>query len=532
MRTSAVLALLVLAALPAVADEIDDLAAKLGPEARFADYKPDWKVEKRTFTFQHVGGPKIKKWWVIMDGDKYVALHRSGDFNLLAVTPEKAKTELKMPTGRYHLDTQLGPTLATYQFLKPIKTHGSIQLEELDDSPKDTWTVGKDGTLTLRRKLHTNGRKTDHRFVLSVDPVFGYRIDAKYDIRFEKHPGPRAKLGAPTFTPGCYPVWPEHRVYDRTVHTPGFGGSGYRGWANNLIVMDRCDVNKKKNSWRDGGFIAHLTTRDGWGVVHTREDGSPDIAMPVCNAHNDFHAAAKVPETLPRDENGWLHWTPHYRLMGLPPEISKHIWDEMKLVCADQKGIVMGVGEIEGFEEEPTPLSEPERGLVWTSGGPKVTTDEARSGTKSIVMDRSQRPNLPQVACKPNSRYRIEAYFKLKPLTDEQIAKRKARRARRIEKLKKKGKKAPEPRDGSKLEPRAYIKARWFEWSPYRNEWIKVLESDKATAETDAWQRVVLEFDTPAYDPFVDLVIEVEDATAYMDDFHFRRIGPAEGNGE
>ena len=503
-------------AAPAGADEIDDLVKKLSPPARFRDYRANFRAERRTFTFNHVQGPVQRDWWLVRDGEKYVALHRGGDFNLLALTPELAKTTLAMPTGRYHLDNQLGPTLCTHQFLKPVKTHGAIY-SDVPPGPEDAW-VGGGKTLTFVRSFKTAGQATTSRFTFSVDPVLGYRIDGLYDVRFKDMPVKQTWVG-PTFCPGCHPPWPANRIYNRTVHCPGFGQSGYRGWANNLLCMDRCDGDRKKNSWRDGGFIAHLTAQTGWSACRTRVDGGGDVSMPVCNAHNDFHVHILLPGELPKDETGRYRFQALHRLLALPPELTQHIWDNMDLFGTGGTGVFISVGEVEGFEDQPKSLAEPERGLTWTSGGPNVSTDEAYSGRKSLLLTGTSWPNLPEVCCLPESKYRVEAYFKVVPWTAEETAAARKKDEARREQMKKRGRPLPPEVDWDNLEAQAYITAHFYEWSPHSGKWLVRQETTRATGAKKDWQRVVLQFDTPKWDPKVNIVFQVHNGKAYLDDF-------------
>jgi len=325
----------------------------------------------------------------------------------------------------------------------------------------------------------------------------------------------------PTFTPGCYTPWPDTRIYDRTVHCPEAGG--YRGWANNLLCMDRADNDRKACSWRDGGFIAHLSRRDQWSVVRTRADGGPTISMPVCNAHNDFHVHIPVPASLPKDEAGMFRFQALHRLMGLPPEIVTFVWDKMDLIQKDSKAVFLYIGEPTDFEDQPRSLADPVRGLCWTSGGPTISTAEARSGKNSLYLTGTSWPNLPQVNCLPNSRYRLEAFFKLVPWTDdEKAAARKKDEASR-QKLAAAGKELPPAVDWDKVIPEAYMTAHIYEWTPHSNVWLIKQETTKATGAKEGWQRVELEFDTGAWDPNVNIVLVVNYGKAYMDDFSFTK---------
>jgi hypothetical protein len=370
--------------------------------------------------------------------------------------------------------------------------------------------------------MRTDDRVTDHRFTVSADPVFGYRIDGHYDVRFRRQLQ-GAKWVAPTFCPGCFVPWPEGRVYDRTVHCPA--GGGYRGWANNLLCMDRCDADKSKSTWRDGGFIAFLNAKTRWSACRTRQDGcGDDFTMPVCNAHNDFHVWIPVPEDLPRTRDGWYRFQAHHRLLGMPPEITRHVWDRMELIQQGRSGVFVYIGEPCDFEDQPRSLTVPVRGLCWTGGGPTVSTDEARSGKQSLLMSGTSWPNLPQVICEPNSRYRLEAWFKVVPWSDDEKSTARERDASRRVKLARAGKPLPPPIDWDGIAAEAYITAHWYDSSPHHKEWLHKQQTNKATGDKRGWQRVELEFDTPDWNPFVNVVFVVNGSKAYLDDFSLLRI--------
>ena len=469
---------------PAAADEIDDLVARLKPPARFVDYRPDFRVEKRTFTFHHVKGPEQKVWRLVMDGQKYVALVRAGDLNMLALTPDDAKTTLRMPTGRYHLDTIVGPTLPTHPFIQ-AKINYTLQGESNIDET-DSWEGGGQ-TLTLVRRSRTDSREVTNTLVFGVDPVHGYVVDGTYQSAFKEKPSDKTKFAGGTFCPGNYVPWPEKCVYERTVYCPD-GTTDYVGWANNLLAMDRADGNKDRFTWRDGGFIAYLDTDTGWSPCRTRDDGAPPPRMSLCNAHNDFHVGIPMPDVRP-DAGGWYRYRFHHRLLPLPPELTRHVWDRMKLNNQGQTAVIIRIGDLEDFEDQPVDLTRPLRGLVWTSGGPRLAADEAHSGKQSLLLERTAWPNLPQVSLEPNARYRLEAWLKV---------------------------------EGEGAE--AYVKGDFYEWSPHSRNWLREQQTTHAKAG-EGWTHVVLDFDTPDWDPFINVVFCVEgDGRAWLDDFRLSRI--------
>lgn len=502
----------------AVNDEIDTLEAEIKPPQRYATYRPDFRVEERTFVFTHANGTnEAKRWRLVLDGSNIVALLRSGDISLIAFTPAGARTNIGITTGRYHLDNLLGPSISTWPLLQSVKTHGSIYKEQ-GMEPRDTWE-GDGRSLTLVRSQKTPDRVVTNRYTITLDPVYGYRIDGVLQASFTNQPK-RESLGFGTFCPGCYTVWPDTAVYDRTVYTHG-NKSGYTGWANNLLCMDRCDGGAM--SIRDNGFIAYLDQRSGLSPCFTRQDGAGVVGMSVCNAHNDFHKKLFVPE-LKQGADGLFRYKATYRLFALPAEMTTRIWEKMELIQQGVKSVIVRFPD-EDFERQPVLLTEPTRGLVWTSGEPEVSTNTAHSGRQSIFLKAGRSwPNLPQVSLKPGTRYRLEGWFRVEPWTTDELAAAKAADEKNRAALEKAGKPLPPAVDWASVKPKAYIEGDFYQWSPHSEQMLVKQRTSDATG-VGVWERVLLDFTTPAWDPFINIAFNVEYGSAYFDDF---RLEPAE----
>ncbi|MFP4355102.1 MAG: hypothetical protein ACLFUJ_08230, partial [Phycisphaerae bacterium] len=504
---------------------VDDLIKQVQPEARFKDYRPDFHVVERTFVFQGADGPVEKTWKLVMDGQKYVALVRSGDFNLLALTPDRAKAELDMPKGRYHLDTLAGPVLTTHQFIQDMKDYklqGQVKLEKTD-----SWSAGG-RTITLTRRSVSPDREVTNTFVVAVDPVLGYTITGTYESAWSTIPDKRPKFGGWAFCPGNYTLWPETQIYERTVFSTAQGG--YWGWANNLLAMDRVDGDRKRFAWRDNGLIAYLDKDTGFSPARTRSGGGGPTAMRLCNAHNDFHIGIDVLAGLEKQQDGKYHVRQVHRLVVLPPEITEHLWKNMTLYgSSGEKGVMIRIGQVEDFEDQPISVQQPVRGLTWTSGGPDVVSDQARSGKRSLLLTGRSWPNLPQLSLHPQSRYRLEAWMKVVALSDDEIAARREKHQARRSKALKQGKTPPAEKDWDNLSPAAWISADTYEWSPHSQKWLERMKTNTVGAKEDGWQKVTLEFSTGSWDPFVNIIFHAEDCKVYLDDFSMIRLTEPSG---
>ena len=514
---------------PDPGDDLDRLAATVAPPARWAGYRADFTLERRQFAFAHAGDrTETKDWLVVRDGGLPVALVRSGDIQLLAPHPEARSATLAMPTERYHLDNLLGPSLPIHQGGK-VWTHGSIYDEGSATAAVEAWS-GDGATLTLHRRRHEGDRRFDQRVTLRVDPVYGYRLDAVAELAL-RGSATMATFPTGTFVPGCYEPWTDRAWFARTVFTPA-DIPGWRGWANHPVAMDRCDTDRRRFAWRDGGFIAYLPEGgDGWSPVRTRSDGCGPVTMSVCNAHNDFHITVPVLDR-PADGDGWRRWRFHHRLMALPPELGRRVWEGTELMMRGQKAIVLAVGRVEDFEHQPKPVDEHARGLVWTSDAPPLRPGLGRAGGTALEIRGRQRPNLPQLSLRPGRRYRIEGWFQVRPFTAEERVSASAAEARRIERLRAAGRPVPPPVPEPAGPPRAWIEAEVYEWSPYTSKVLETLRTTVAEAtqsppSADGWTRVAVEWTAPDWGPFIQPVLMCEGGVALLDDLGILEITDA-----
>ena len=73
-----------------------------------------------------------------------------------------------------------------------------------------------------------------------------------------------------------------------------------------------------------------------------------------------------------------------------------------------------------------------------------------------------------------------------------------------------------------------YIQGRLYEWSPWSNEWLSHVSTERVKAGS-GWRQVSFEVDSPAWGPYLDIrFFATLGSTAYIDEFSFRDIGPAE----
>jgi hypothetical protein len=506
-------------------DEVSDLVDKLKPAARFAKHKAQFSVARESHAFEQLQGPQTWDFWVIKDADRYVAVvplqgFHSGTIYMQAFQPGLAPKKLSLPTERWHIDTAVGTELQTFAF---------IPNPDCEQEKTFEFKTG-DGTLTMVRRYAgtTTFNRWEHRdkqpqrvdvtntFLFRCDPVLGYVVEATYDVKAERFPAQYQFTSHAQS--GRYALWPGEATCFRNVVTP-IGQEGYAGYYMNLP-----SISAGRLSCRNRGFAGFLNDQTGWSTVTTCVGG--DAPIGVCNAHADLDLATIIPKDLAAGEDGLKRWVQHHRLLALPPELTKHVWDSMDVMFRDRKKLQVRLGRLEDFDDQPLSLTTRDRGLAWTSEDPALSTAHARSGKQSLVVRGGVWPNIPQIALKPNRKYRVEAWYKVDPVTDEQLkALEEKARDNLAKENEKRAKKNQPPREFAGIGAvEAFIKADLYEWTPHANKWEVEQRTTSAKPGVDGWQKVSLEFTTPKWGPFVNIVFVANNCTAYLDDFQFVEV--------
>ncbi len=515
---------ILLAGAPAAAhaDDVDDLVRRLDPPARFAGHTPAFTVERASATYRFHSGPRTIDYVVVKDGPRIVALidRPGGTIRVPDFRPDHAPRKLVFPKDRPLIETARGSALATGTYIP--STAG-------EDPDHFEFTPG-DGTLTLVRRFkgtHTFNRWAHHSkapetidatntFVFRCDPVHGYVVEGTYETHVR--PPPKELQYFSAATSDICNVWYGERAVERTVITPTYT-DGFEGYGLNFAAIDRSDNDKSKLTVRDGGFGGYLNRATGWSPVNTIEGSTAKLV--VCNAHADLDFVVPFPPDA-ADADDFTHMTIRTRLLALPPEVTRHVWDTMAMRFQGRQRTMIRIGRLETFEDQPLPVTCGVRGLVSTGGGPKITTDHARSGKRSAVLPHGRFwPNLPQVPLEGGARYRLSAWVKLVPWTEAERETAEAKAREKIAKRKAAGKKT-EPFEPFG-QPEAYITADTYVSSPHHNQWIDRRRTE--AVKPGGWRQVTLEFTAADWAPFVNVAFVAHAGTAYLDDFEFVKVG-------
>ncbi len=374
MKTILLILLAVGLTVQARGDEVSALLKELKVPARFADHKARFSVEQREFTFEQLNGPEKQDFWVIKDGDRYVGVvpfngFHGGTIYVLTHDPAQAPAELPMPTERWHIDTAIGSALRTDAML-PTKDWNKGDVSE--------WKIGDGGaTLTLVRKFNgvaspdkwEDSKRKDVRidtintFVLRVDPVLGYVVDATWDTA--NNPAPNDHQYCSLMPAGLSDPWPGKEPGTRVVTSPR-NQAGYLGHYQNHAAIGMSGGPMGNAGCREGGFAAYLNERTGWSPMLSLLTGTARYS--ICNVHADLDFIVTWPKDLAADADGMKRYKVQMRWGWLPPEVTRHVWDKMDLLFKDGRTVIIGVGTVEDFESEPSSLATGKRGMTFTGG--------------------------------------------------------------------------------------------------------------------------------------------------------------------
>ncbi|MFP4105534.1 MAG: carbohydrate binding domain-containing protein [Phycisphaerae bacterium] len=473
---------LLLVAGASLADRADKLINKVDPPKRFSEHKPEWSVKEKTYTFQQLDGPVKVPHWLIMDGDRVVAfiprkLFHSGCVYVLDFRPGQAPKvdDIPMPSERWHIDTTIGAQLRTDAFIPSGfgSTDKSYDFSIADD--KLTITRKFEGQTAFNKWTHrTKGKKvqvdTTNKVTFSVHLQLGYVVDTKYDTWTDQKLK-RVEYASAAMS-GRHTTWPEDKTCNRMAISTKDGG--VFGYATNM----GCTRKHNGTNWcPDGGFVAFLDDKSGWSTTYTNETGAP-ARLVVCPPHtdHDFQLPADKARTESRD--GKDHYVIRHRMFAFPPEVTNYVWKNMDLKHKGERELLVRIGRVEDFEDQPLDVTGEDRGHPINAS---VTTDQARSGKRSMLVTKTAGLGSPTLCVRPGKTYRVEAWVRVAG------------------------------------EGTGQLSVQYQQW-PGGKKPEAAMTSEKVTAK-DGWQHVTIDFKAPKWGPALDLRFVVDNAKMYVDDF-------------
>lgn len=481
-------------------DDVDRMLAQVDVPARFADHTPQWSIEEFEQTFQELEGAVTWKFWALMDGDRVAAYTPRDGFHAGVVfvpdfrpdhAPTLAELQKMLPTERWHIETTVGSQLRTDAWIPTEATKDTLRKEDFHiDGDRLTLTRHYQGTTKFNKWTHRDKQEqavdVTNTATLRVDPQLGYVVTVENDALVERLPK-QFEWGSAA-TSGRHVSWPDEvSCYRVAISNPT--GDGLYGYASNMINYSKHDRGLKT---RDGAVVAFLNDQTGWSPATTvRGAGKGTIDLIVCNPHTDHDFTLMNVGNLDIAENGKHRLRLTHRMMALPPELTKHAWHTMDLLHKGETGVLLRLGRLDDFEDQPLDMTDRERGQKINAA---IATDVAKSGSKSLKFEKTAGVGSPTLILRPGRHYIIEGDFKL----------------------------VPDP-GAAAGDVKAGMELQYQQWPG-----AKVGDQPNFTAYADpkeeGWQHLKIELEAPAWGPAVDLVFRTDGATMYLDNFRFDAV--------
>ena len=466
-------------------DEMHDLLKTCDVPHRFVKHVPRFRMVKKPVVIDtHVkkqGEPRKVEGHFFMDGDRHVAMwtRETDRLDLMTWNPFYAVTNVTLP-ARYHFARLFGPSAHTTPWVFGPGDEHSVEFS----------AGGKTITMTISR-VWTKEMKGEisGSFTLRLDSQLGYVTDAVYNYRVNKERKRRFEYMNVMFVNIADP-WPGCWRWDRTFYSPE-GKPGYVAWANNWVAGERSDGGGIPV--RKDGIVGLVNEGGGWGIFIAR-DGAGPFRNSTCNVWLDQHNHITPPQEPDADGYYTMRWKT--RVGYLPPELTKHINANTKMLFEGQAAVMPQLGVHEDFETQPQALTSPRRGLRYD--GLRLTGVRTRSGKQAIVLKGHSNPETrgvfsiaPQVPLEVDATYSVECWVYIE------------------------GK-----------DTKADITLDLYRANVHWPARIRRQQTN-AAVPGDKWQKIELTFDTRGigFDPFVDFRFRVVGpGRAYFDDLYFRQL--------
>lgn len=405
MRATAVGSLLLLAASvePAAAGgELTRVLEEIKPLARFKGHKPRFHIAKKqhTWWWWDWQNPDRSKRWIPKQHKAELEILMDGEMPI-GLAPDWLWSPFPGADTRNRLDETYTPGFKRFGMGIPSAAFGAFPISHKVARTGETMDIvikqgvwPEEGIAEGHGPSHPHRKATPHigcvtRLTFRVDPVLGYVVDRETRWRHKGRPKDK-KTGKPAETTGSgsfFPfgvtiIWPGAITYAYSGCTPDasdrrVSGERFAVWSNNCESLYR----KYHPVIRPDGFAAYLSDRSGWGMALLPQSGVP-VRYPQCPIWGEFHTSAPVVPL--REKDGYCYGTIRQRMVGLPPEICRHVVKNAKVVNGHGTTVLIRPGG-EDFEDQPLPASTTLRGFQPVEG--KVSDRRAHSGKKSLEVN-------------------------------------------------------------------------------------------------------------------------------------------------
>jgi hypothetical protein len=361
-------------------------------------HTPAFRVQRASLSMLGSAGPYQTAVYEIRDaaaGDGIVAVYvpaasedvegwkqgATPELLLLAPTPALALPALP-PLPRYGWAWLWGAKLVTIPWLDCCNVTGDTAGFAFSAAGAAQMTLSQAQTWVPSGNKPGRDAQSLHTFTLLYDSAIGYRIDVVASLRINAAAAPARVEFVNFLTPHLANPWPApnspNLLGPRSNVTAwtADAGTSWRGFAQNLLAGAMLHTyNISANASGSGLGAVAMAAAGGWSaaLAHGGGDGLAYLQA-TCPTWMDQHQIVELP---PAGADGYVRAAPTFSHAYLPPAGAAAILGALDLISHAGDGsrgngsaVMLRVGVLEDFSQQPVPLTQPLRALVSTYYNP------------------------------------------------------------------------------------------------------------------------------------------------------------------
>ncbi len=318
------------------------------------------------------------------------------DLNLLVPLPAMAPAVLP-PLPRYGWSWLYGAKVVTIAWLDCCNITGDSASFSFSADGAQQLTLTQTQTWVPSGSKPGRDAQSEHTFTLLYDTAVGYRIDIVASLRINAAAAPPRVEFVNFLTPHLANPWPAADTAagaltgprsNVTAWTADGAGASWIGFAENLLAGAMLHTfNISANASGSGLGAVAMAAAGGWSAALAHGGDGLSYLQATCPTWMDQHQIVALP---PAGADGVVRAAPTFSLAYLPPAGAAAIFDNLQLLShvgdgtrGNGSAVMLRVGVLEDFSDQPVPLTTPMRALVTAYYDPDyaiVPAGAARAG--------------------------------------------------------------------------------------------------------------------------------------------------------
>ena len=301
------------------------------------------------------------------------------ELNLLVPLPAMAPAQLP-PLPRYGWAWLYGAKLVTIPWLDCCNITGDSAGYSFSSDFRPEWTLSQFQAWVPGGAHKGRDAQSLHTFTLRWDPAVGYRVDVVASIVINAAAAPRTLEFVNFLTPQLANPWPSPAAHDflpgpRSTITAwtADAGASWAGFAENILagaMLRTYNVSRSASTNSSSPGAVVMAAAGGFSAALAFA-GDYDFAQATCPTWMDQHQIVYLP---PPGPDGFVAAAPTFSLAYLPAAASDDVVARAAVVShvgdgtrGNGSAVLLHLGEVEDFEQQPVALTTPLRALAQVS---------------------------------------------------------------------------------------------------------------------------------------------------------------------